>query len=352
MFKFIILIASSYLTIELTERVEVVQLQHLKLSGTHYEIGRTFGKFRRGLDDYATPSEERFERALKCEDLLKEHTCDLHDELLGFSNGIGLSLESVIAKQLLPHEMSGCNLFFVNGERTESGYPIFVRHMDWIEDDLQRLTMLETRPLGKHYALGLSFAELGCFDGINTVGLAVGTASVPFFTGQQSVGLLDRYVARWALDNFSSVEETVDYLKSVPHAEAINFLVGDKTGVSARVEVSPTRVRTEVLDEGINIVNNFFMLQDMREIDNMPEDDRSWIYHRRIHDWFLNTELKIGLKQVKEICRNHETGICEHLNNPLGGTIYSWFSELGTGMIHLAVGYPCKNDYHQYQFTK
>lgn len=322
------------------------------MSGAYYDIGKNFGKFRRGFDYYATPDERRLELALKCEDLLKEHASDLHDELLGFSTGIRLPYESVLAKQLLPHEISGCNLFFVKGEYTDNGHPIFVRHMDWIEDDLQRLTMLETRPLGKNVALGLSFAELGCFDGINTTGLAVGTASVPFFMGKQSVGLLDRYVARWALDNFSSVEESVDYLYSVPHAEAIIFLVADRKGTSARIEVSPTKVRAEVSDEGINVANNFFILQDMRELDSMPKDDRSWTYHRRIHDWFLNTKHKIGLKQVKEICRNHETGICEHLQDPPGGTIYSWISELGSGTIHLSVGYPCSNHYVSYDIVE
>ena len=42
--------------------------------------------------------------------------------------------------------------------------------------------------------------------------------------------------------------------------------------------------------------------------------------------------------------------ICNHLEDPLGGTIYSWISELGTDAIHLAVGYPCKNEYQEYRF--
>jgi predicted choloylglycine hydrolase len=325
-------------------RIEVILVQNLELKGTYFEIGKAFGKCRRGLD-------KKLEFAYKCEDVLKEYACDLHDELRGFSEGIGLNHESVLVSQLLHHEISGCNLFFLRGERTENGHPIFVRHMDWFEGALQLLVLLKTRPLGKYGALGLSFAEIGCYDGINTAGLAVGAASVPFFTGKQGVGLLNRYVIRWALDNFSSVEETVDYLKRVPHAVATNFLIADKTGASARVEASPTRVRAEVSNEDINVVNNFFILQGTRDLDNMPKNDRSWMYNKRLHTWFLAAGNKIELRQVKEVCRSHEMGICEHLQDPPGGTIYSWIADLGTNTIHLSVGFPCLNHYVSYSIA-
>ena len=326
-------------------------MQNLKLKGTYFEIGKAFGKSRRGLDKYKIPREEKLEFAFKCEEVMKEYAWDLHDELRGFSEGIGLNHESVLVGQLLHHEISGCNLFFLRGEKTENGYPIFVRHMDWFENALQLLVLLETRPKGKNAVLGLSFAEIGCYDGINSDGLAVGAASVPFFTGQGSVGLLNRYVIRWALDNFSTVEETVDYLKRIPHAEANNFLIADKNGTSARVEVTPTSVQVKVSSEDINVVNNFFILQGTRDHDSMPKNDRSWMYHDRIHTWFFEAGNKINLEQVKEVCRSHRMGICEHLQDPLGGTIYSWISELGTSTILLAVGYPCLNHYMSYSLA-
>ena len=323
----------------------MIHLQYLRLSGTYYDIGRAFGRSRRGIDQYETPGDEAIEIALKFQDLLQEHACDLHDEIMGFSQGIGLNHESVLVAQFLPSWALGCNLFFVKGEHTENGSPIFVRHMDWIEDDLRNLTMLETAPTGRNGVIGLSFAEVGCYDGINTAGLAIGTASVPFFNGTNRVGLRDKHVSRWVLDNFSSVEEAVDYMREVPHAEAINFLVADKTGASARVEVTPTRVRAKVSNDGLKVVNNFFMLEGTKDLDNMPEDDRSRLYHRRIHAWFSAVQGTIGLKHVKEVCRSHEMGICEHLKEPPGGTIYSWISELGTNTLHLSIGYPCSNRY-------
>ncbi|MFW9843071.1 MAG: C45 family autoproteolytic acyltransferase/hydrolase [Candidatus Thorarchaeota archaeon] len=325
-------------------------MQYLQLKGCYYEIGYAFGKSRRGIDTFSTPSDERMEFALKCEEELKDHAPDLHDELRGFSDGIGLDHDIVVATVLAPDMLFECNLFFVRGECTTNGHPIFVRHMDWTEESLKRLVMLESNPNGRHTSLGFNFADMGCFDGINEVGLAIGTASVPFFTGKKNgVGLLENFSTRWSLDNFSKVEEVVDYLKNIPHTQAIIFLVADSTGTSARVECSPMKVEAEIVNKDLNIVNNFFMLDDMKEHDGMPKDDRAYAYHNRIKEWFSQTGKRITSDDIKRICRSHDSGICEHLYDPLGGTIYSWFSELDTDEIHLAIGYPCSNEYHTYR---
>ncbi|MFW9788658.1 MAG: C45 family autoproteolytic acyltransferase/hydrolase [Candidatus Thorarchaeota archaeon] len=328
-------------------------LEYLQLKGSYYEIGKAFGKSRRADRLlYHTPDNERLEYAYACEDVVRTHAPDLLDELRGFSDGIGLEYQQILPTHILPVVSTGCNLFFVKGESTCTRLPIFVRHMDWIEDDLKFLNLLETKPVGKHSVLGFNLADLGCFDGLNETGLAVGTASIPFYIGKNGVGIRENLATRWSLDNFSTVEETAEYLKSIPHVQPIVYLIADKTGVSARVECTPIRVDAEISESNLRIVCNFFMLGSMKELDSMPKDDRAWTYYRRIMEWFTQSNNDVKLDDIKRICRSHNTGICEHLDNPPGGTIYSWFSELGTGIIHLAVGYPCKNDYQRYQFTR
>jgi hypothetical protein len=86
----------------------------------------------------------------------------------------------------------------------------------------------------------------------------------------------------------------------------------------------------------------------MKELDSMPKDDRAWIYYERIEERFFHIRNEVNLEHTKEICRSHDRGICEHIDSPVGGTIYSWFSELESGRIHLAVGYPCRNEYRTY----
>jgi len=294
------------------------------------------------------PDTERLEYMYACETELRKHTPDLLEEIRGFSDGIGLEYHQVLATHILPMTSEGCNLFFVRGESTQNRLPIFVRHMDWIEDDLRFLNMLETKPVGRHSVLGLNFADIGCFDGLNDTGLAIGTASIPFYVGTNGVGIRENIATRWSLDNFSTVEEAVNYLESIPHAQPIVYLIADKTGTSARVECTPIKVDGEISDDELRIVCNFFILGTMKELDSMPKDDRAWSYYSRIMKWFSQSGNDITLDDIKRICRSHEVGICEHLNDPSGGTIYSWFSELGTGMMHLAVGYPCKNDYRQF----
>jgi predicted choloylglycine hydrolase len=325
------------------------ELKHLRLRGTHYEIGRAYGESIRGIDSYQISSEEKIEFALKCEERLDIHAPDLVEELRGFSDGLNLDYHSVITTCLVPTEMSGCNLFTIKGEHTSGGHPFFVRHMDWLEEDLKHLNLLETSPHEKYTVLGFNFSDFGCYDGINNAGLAIGSASIPFYTGKNNIGLRENIATRWTLDNFSTVKEAVSYLKNIPHTNAIVFLIADKTGTSARVECTPTRVAAEISENSINIVCNFFILNEMVELDRMPKEDRAWNYYRRIKQWFSDHRKELNLEHVKEICRSHDNGICEHLDNPPGGTIYSWITELGTDMIHLAVGYPCRNKYQTYR---
>ena len=130
-------------------------MEYLKIKGSYYEIGKTFGSSRRADKSlYQTPDNERLEYAYACEDVVRTHAPDLLDELRGFSDGIGLEYERVLATHILPVASTGCNLFFVKGESTRNRLPIFVRHMDWIEDDLKFLNLLETKPVGKYSALG------------------------------------------------------------------------------------------------------------------------------------------------------------------------------------------------------
>ncbi|NHI84023.1 MAG: hypothetical protein EAX81_06955 [Candidatus Thorarchaeota archaeon] len=257
----------------------------------------------------------------------------------------------MIATHLVPQKTLECNLFFVSGEHTKSGYSLFIRYMDWIEEDLQYGIMLETKPTGKHTAIGFNFSDVGCYDGFNEAGLTVGTASVPFYDGKTGVGLRDSFATRWILDNFSTTEEAVEYLENIPHAEAIGFLVADSRGISARVECTPRGVSSFESQDGLNTVCNFFMLEGTRHFDKMPRDDRSRVYYRRINDWFDQHRGKISLGKAEDFCRDHENGICEHLKDPLGGTIWSWIAELGTGKIYLASGYPCQNRYRSYQIS-
>jgi predicted choloylglycine hydrolase len=329
----------------------VISLKRLRLAGTYYEIGRKLGESVRGTIEYVAPKADVLRRAIDCEKEVGCHSPDLLEELKGFSEGIDVDYEWVMATHLVPQRILGCNIFFVRGECTNSGHPLFIRHMDWIEDDLQHSVMLEAKPVGRYKTIGFNFSNVGYYGGINEAALAAGTASVPFYDGKSGVGLRDNFATRWILDNFSTTEEAVQYLEAIPHAEAINFLVADARGVSARVECAPKGVSSLISQHSLNAVCNFFMLEGTQQFDKMPEDDRSRMYYKRINDWFEQYRGRITLSKVKEFCRDHERGICEHLDDPLGGTIWSWVAELGTGKICLASGYPCQNRYRRYQIS-
>ncbi|MFX1538284.1 MAG: carcinine hydrolase/isopenicillin-N N-acyltransferase family protein [Promethearchaeota archaeon] len=159
-------------------------------------------------------------------------------------------------------------------------------------------------------------------------------------------GIETTLAIRWILDNCSNATEATQYLEKIPHAQASAFLIGDKKGTLVKGECTPEKINITLFNDFV-IVNNFFQSEQMKHLEkNMPETDRAYRSHWTIKNWILKHKGTITTSSVKEVCKGHENGICEHLED--GGTIWSWIAELGTGVLEMAEGYPCKNDYKQF----
>ncbi len=323
----------------------------LTFSGSYFDIGRAFGKAVRETIPPPKPQPELQDFAFKCESLVKQHTPDLLEELKGYAEGTGLDYETVLICCLVPQGWQACNLLCVAGETTKEGHPIFVRHMDWVESDLKHARLLQTSPSGALSSLSFNFSDLGGYCGVNKAGLAIGSASIPFYNGKPEPGIKDNIATRWILDNYTRTSDAVELLERIPHVEAIGYLIGDKTGQIARVDASPKGSASEFTEDGIGIVCNFFTLDKTRDLDRMPENDRAYTYYKRIKQWFEKHRGKISLQQIKALCRDHDNGICEHLDDPLGGTIWSWISQIGTNTLEYTPGYPCKTEYKTRSIT-
>ncbi|MHA2301193.1 MAG: carcinine hydrolase/isopenicillin-N N-acyltransferase family protein, partial [Candidatus Thorarchaeota archaeon] len=179
----------------------------------------------------------------------------------------------------------------------------------------------------------------------NDVGLTIGSAYVPMYIGKARPGVRMNISTRWALDNLSTAKEAVDYLKKIPHTEPVAFLVADRTGTIARVETTPERTAAAYQEGGIEIVTNFFMLEEMRDLDKgFPEDNHIYEYYRRVERWFEDSKGRITTDHAKSVCSNHDNGICHHSNNSTEMTIWSWITEIGQS-LEIAQGSPCNNEY-------
>jgi predicted choloylglycine hydrolase len=326
-------------------------LLELTFSGSYFKIGKAFGGAVKGIIPSPEPKPALRDFTLQCETLVKDYAPGLLDELKGYAEGVEFDYEEILASYLIPHVMQSCNVFCIAGEHAQDGYPIFARHMDWMAADQKFARLLQTSPHGAMMSLNFNFCDVGCYGGINEAGLAIGSASIPFFKGKPEPGLKENIATRWILDTFTKTRDAVAYLERIPHAHACAYLVADKRGVIARVDASPQRCASEFFEYGIGIVCNFFTHPTMQKLDTMPKNDRAYTYHKRITQWFEKHRGNITLRQIEALCQDHDNGICEHLDDPPGGTLWSWIAQLGTHRLEYLAGFPCKNEYQIRKIT-
>jgi len=132
--------------------------------------------------------------------------------------------------------------------------------------------------------------------------------------------------------------------------EGCAYLLADKSGCVARVEVAPEGVEATITDDGMLATVNMFQSEAMSPYDRLDGED--WVYdsQRRIEAWYEANRGAIDLDEAIRFASDHDAGICNHGEpNVRCPTIYSWVGELGTGELHIVNGRPCENEYQRYK---
>lgn len=324
-------------------------MKEFRVKGTYHDMGLQFGRNLKDWHRNFSPSEELLEFAWECERAAKRYAPGILEELQGVAESSGTRYEALIATNLAPAAIFGCTLFAVKGEYTASGSPIYARHMDWIKKDVEALHVIHAEPENGHKSVGFSFGDVGRYGGQNETGLTIGSAYAGMYTGKRKPGIRLNISTRWALDNFSTTEETVDYLLKIPHTEPLTFLVTDGEGTIARVETCPEKTAGKYLDDGIEVVSVFYTLDDMKHLDkDWPEDFLFYEYERRVRKWFEENKGNITVEKVKALCSDPQNGICEYYGNPGDSdeiTIWSWIAETNPSNVQISPGPPCNTKY-------
>jgi hypothetical protein len=147
------------------------------------------------------------------------------------------------------------------------------------------------------------------------------------------------------------VMSAVEFMKRVPHMEPNAWLLADRSGLVARVEVTPEgKDDVTTADGGMLATVNMFQSEAMSPYDRIS-DAEGWVceFKRRIEAWYEANRGTIDLETAIGFASDHDAGICNHGEpNVRCGTIYSWVGELGTDEIHVSHGRPCENEYQLY----
>ncbi|WJV20928.1 C45 family autoproteolytic acyltransferase/hydrolase [Rossellomorea marisflavi] len=236
--------------------MQLVKASVIGSRGTPYEVGVDLGnqlkesplygfhleRRKKSRNSYATEMSE-------VRDLFMHYDPSLWEEINGFAEGIGWSLEETV------HEYSGYQADWpVSGCSALAKDGIYVRNYDFHPKTYEgRLLLTQTE--GAYSSIGFSGRGIGRIDGLNEEGLALGFHFVNRVNPWK--GLICTTLARMVLDTCATTEEAVSLLRELPHRQSFNYSIHDRRGKSAVVEASPRGVQSYQSDFSLVCANHF-----------------------------------------------------------------------------------------------
>jgi predicted choloylglycine hydrolase len=330
---------------------------NVTLRGTHYEIGKQYGRLLKSQGTkFPRLEDTAILFAAKVEEKIGPIVPELIDEIQGIADGSRLDYEIVRTYALTLGRSPSCTVCAISSQYTSDRSTIFARNYD-ATPAFHAFILYRTYPK-KHYAhMGCCFDLLvGREDGLNEAGVAIAVAGVHgIYT--DAPGVWDHIPVRAVLDHCSTVDEAVTLLLKFPHFWTKNFLVADAHGNIAIIEAAQQDIAVHYPQDGIGIITNHFNSPSMQPYNNpnrtMPRT------HDRLHlidDWFQQQTNPIRSDQIKRILKNPKTGICSNTTEtPTQDaflTIWSWVAKLGSRSFEMATGKPITSTsrYRRYSF--
>ncbi len=290
-------------------------------------------------------SSEKLDFGRRSEKEVKRIFPEILEEIQGFADACHASYEQLVASILsvgcfdLPD--FACSVFAIfNGSDVVFGrnYDFYYRFKEYAESYL-------TCPKDGYWSVGHSDIFVGREDGVNEKGLAVAMTGV---IGTVRPGINFPLAIRCILDKCACVEEGVKILTNTHLSTLSNYLLADKDGSIAVVEVSPEKVRVRSPEDGSRFLvsTNHFLHPEMLDIENRKE--RCWDSVSRyttIYNTLKQHNGKIDVKTAQKILSNHSGYVCSHQKNIKLGTLWSVIAILKKLQIFRAEGHPCRAEY-------
>jgi predicted choloylglycine hydrolase len=315
-------------------------MYHPRLKGSFYESGKHYAKilYRNGFR-FPEVTEEKLKFGELCRPILTEFDPYVMEEIKGFSEGCHSSFEEVSSFLLsigVFELASQCSIFAAfNGKEIIIG-----RNYDMLLN-LKKITESSLVCFeGKNKYVGHSDCFIGKVDGINQHGLFVGITSVPH-EGIKP-GLNFYFAVKYILENCCTVKEGVEVLKEFQSSVSNNYLLADKSGDMAVVEMTPHsyRVRTPT--------NKYIHCTNHHEDTSLCE---SWKWSKskeRFHTLDIRLKEnanKMDLSIAQSIMSETKGHVCLNLKKHNFGTLFSVVANLNTLDINRAEGQPNRAKY-------
>ena len=223
---------------------------HLRLKGSHYEMGVKRGKiFKRGqisfplrLDDF------QIEHGMQSEKILKKVFPEVCEEIRGVSDTIGADYLHFASWMLcmgccmynlennIPVEIRGCTAFAY----TRKNRVIYGRNNDlppYLRDG-SKSEIYAPKNSNRFNITTSSF--INGEEGLNEHGLAVAMTFVMTDLEKIRPGFNSCFIVRYLLEKADDTKRAISLLMDLPIASNCNILLADKSGAMAVVECTPS----------------------------------------------------------------------------------------------------------------
>ena len=214
-------------------------MYHLRLKGSHYEIGIKRGKifnkcnlvFPLNIDEY------QLNHGIESEKILKKFFPEVCQEISGVSNTIGVDYDRFISWLLamgccmynladnFPKEVRGCTAFSI----WYKGKTYHGRNND-LPPYLKKGSKSEIYTLKKSKFNITTSSFINGEEGMNTHGLVVAMTFVGTKLADIKPGFNSVFVVRYLLEKAKDTDEAIKLLMELPIASNCNILLADKNG--------------------------------------------------------------------------------------------------------------------------
>ena len=347
----------------------------VQVAGTHREMGRQIGEARRenvqhsienarkllaeSYDELELTWEGAQIQARKYIPFSQERFPKYVDEMMGIAEGANVAfddlsvLTAMEAVTMDALHLLRCTSMAVNDERTADGHVLVAHNEDWVPEDEGDVFILHAKPKEEVPYLAMTYGGLIPNIGFNAHGIAQLIDTV--YPNDSRIGIPRLLVARSVLA--SKTPGGAIKRSLIPHrAAGYNHLIAHESGEIYNVEVSARRFAFLYNEGGYVVHTNHYLGQNMREIENDPEEliSSRIRYFRALR--LLNQSGNHTIKTLQAIQRDHvnyPNSICKHDlgdDDPLDRekTINALVIDLTAREMHIAWGNPCVNAYHTY----
>jgi predicted choloylglycine hydrolase len=328
------------------------------LQGSYYEIGLQMGATLGALQ-VPEADEERVALALACEDLVADRYPAILDKVEGMIHGGGLNerdFKALFYARDFSPQMGCTNLAVLPSHTVDNSLLVGVNY-DWYYYAREWREMRKVSPKGAPASLRVTHHWAGSTGGMNEAGLGVFLSVLPRETSV-GPGLAWHLIVDIMLDDCQDLEEACDFVTSVRHLSAFNYLIVDAEGEAVVAESLPGRVTMREAEKGFLLATNHLPGREIPEERLSPNDRRRQERSISRYTKATNVLSEIGNSvdevAIKSLLRDHEAPICRGNHHPpqdavafddVFGTIWSLVAKPQDKQMQVAWGHPCRSEY-------